>query len=292
MSIRRSLRYGDRGDDVRELQQLLVDRGFDSGQIDGIFGDQTEQAVVSFQASCGLDQDGVVGPRTWGALGSDEEVEGSPESALETSTSTHADWTSVDGPGRMRYGMARLIEQYGYPVNGAAGIVGNLWAESEVLPMRIEGSSSTTPMRSRNFSGATVDFTATEIMGRDRGAQVGPALPGVGLAQWTSGGRRGGLFQHEYQGQTLGAEILFDMDAQIDYLVHELRNQYLHVHAVLAHEDVSVENACDEVLYNFEVPGSVLDQATKLPRTDPRVQRVFQARRIHARAAVQYYEEH
>ena len=36
--------------------------------------------------------------------------------------------------------MELLVDRYGYPVNGAAGLVGNLIAESGVLPNRIEGS--------------------------------------------------------------------------------------------------------------------------------------------------------
>lgn len=40
--------------------------------IDTIFGPRTEQAVRAFQVSAGLAPDGVVGPRTWNALGDEE----------------------------------------------------------------------------------------------------------------------------------------------------------------------------------------------------------------------------
>jgi hypothetical protein len=49
--------------------------------------------------------------------------------------------------GRVLQVMDLLVRRYGYPVNGAAGLVGNLIAESEVLPNRIEGSAIGTPMR-------------------------------------------------------------------------------------------------------------------------------------------------
>lgn len=58
-----------RGDDVRELQTALKERGFDPGQIDGIFGKKTERAVKRFQRSCGLKPDGIAGKRTYFALG-------------------------------------------------------------------------------------------------------------------------------------------------------------------------------------------------------------------------------
>lgn len=57
-----------RGDDVRELQQRLNRLGFDSGQVDGIFGPDTRAATVDFQANAGLVDDGTAGPETIDAL--------------------------------------------------------------------------------------------------------------------------------------------------------------------------------------------------------------------------------
>lgn len=57
-----------RGDDVRELQQALADRGIAVG-IDGIFGPKTEVAVKEFQSQNGLSVDGKVGGNTRNALG-------------------------------------------------------------------------------------------------------------------------------------------------------------------------------------------------------------------------------
>jgi hypothetical protein len=65
---RRTLREGDEGPDVAELQELLTAHGFPCGA-DGEFGPLTRQAVVAFQESSGLDPDGIVGALTWAALG-------------------------------------------------------------------------------------------------------------------------------------------------------------------------------------------------------------------------------
>ena len=55
---------GSRGDDVRELQQALIDLGYLKGSADGIFGNNTENAVRKFQKSNHLTVDGLAGAGT------------------------------------------------------------------------------------------------------------------------------------------------------------------------------------------------------------------------------------
>jgi peptidoglycan hydrolase-like protein with peptidoglycan-binding domain len=66
----RVLRPGARGDDVKQLQEILRLAGHDPGSIDGVFGPLTEAAIESFQASTGIDVDGKIGPITRGKLSS------------------------------------------------------------------------------------------------------------------------------------------------------------------------------------------------------------------------------
>jgi len=54
-------------DEVRELQRELQKDGFEIGD-DGRFGRDTEAVVKRFQQEHGLDDDGVVGSRTWSTL--------------------------------------------------------------------------------------------------------------------------------------------------------------------------------------------------------------------------------
>lgn len=67
------LKKGDRGPEISELQQLLVDHGLQL-VVDGVFGLKTHNAVRAFQTQ-NLDPDGrplkvdgVVGPLTWWSL--------------------------------------------------------------------------------------------------------------------------------------------------------------------------------------------------------------------------------
>ncbi|KOX35197.1 N-acetylmuramoyl-L-alanine amidase [Saccharothrix sp. NRRL B-16348] len=56
------------GDDVFALQERLLELGYDAGRANGEFGQQTEQALRSFQRDYGLIVDGMCGPDTVRAL--------------------------------------------------------------------------------------------------------------------------------------------------------------------------------------------------------------------------------
>lgn len=60
------------GPDVAGMQERLVELGLTYEAPDGVFGPVTAEAVRRFQESRGLQQDGVVGPETWTALGAAE----------------------------------------------------------------------------------------------------------------------------------------------------------------------------------------------------------------------------
>ncbi len=57
-----------RGDDVRELQISLNNLGFNTGKVDGIYGETTERAVREFQRNYGLPSDGIFGSSTYTAI--------------------------------------------------------------------------------------------------------------------------------------------------------------------------------------------------------------------------------
>lgn len=60
-------RYGQNKDDVIHLQEQLVRAGYKLS-IDGIFGYETEGAVMQFQKDARLVIDGIVGAKTWKSL--------------------------------------------------------------------------------------------------------------------------------------------------------------------------------------------------------------------------------
>ena len=66
------LQTGSSGPEVIDLQYILALRGgnheFDPGSIDGVFGNRTREAVIKFQHSQKLVEDGIVGSHTWSAM--------------------------------------------------------------------------------------------------------------------------------------------------------------------------------------------------------------------------------
>jgi len=59
------LKKGSTGEDVQQLQQALMDLGYNVGAVDGQFGSETESAVKAFQRDRELTVDGIVGEITW-----------------------------------------------------------------------------------------------------------------------------------------------------------------------------------------------------------------------------------
>ena len=64
----RTLRYGDKGLDVKYVMQQLYELEYYNKKVDEIFGDGMVKAVKAFQKKNGLTVDGVVGPKTLAAL--------------------------------------------------------------------------------------------------------------------------------------------------------------------------------------------------------------------------------
>ena len=63
------LKRGESGDAVKELQQKLTAAGFSTQGSDGVYGQNTQDAVKAFQQARNLNADGIAGPKTLEALG-------------------------------------------------------------------------------------------------------------------------------------------------------------------------------------------------------------------------------
>lgn len=62
-------KIGSRGNEVRQIQQALSDRGYSLGTVDGIFGTRTLSALKKYQSDHRLKIDGIAGEETLRSLG-------------------------------------------------------------------------------------------------------------------------------------------------------------------------------------------------------------------------------
>jgi peptidoglycan hydrolase-like protein with peptidoglycan-binding domain len=100
-----TLKFGDSGDAVRQLQMKLSMLGYYTSTISGTFGRLTENAVSDFQSDHGLNDDGIAGPETLNAI--EDAVSSKINKSDITVKSTVYDlpWNNVDGDTRTSYGV-------------------------------------------------------------------------------------------------------------------------------------------------------------------------------------------
>ena len=122
-------KYGSRGDEVIQIQTKLKRWGYYNGNIDGIYGSQTLEAVKYFQRKNGLTVDGIAGPATLKAMGI-------YNSSSSSSNSTTSNSTNLNLLARLIYGEAR-----GEPYTGqvAVGAVVLNRVKSSSFPNTISG---------------------------------------------------------------------------------------------------------------------------------------------------------
>ena len=90
---------------VEAVQQALVNLGYNLGTtgsngdgVDGVFGEKTKSAVKKFQTSKGLNDDGIVGDNTAGALGVQPLYTKAASGSSSSSSSTSTGGTSGSSP--------------------------------------------------------------------------------------------------------------------------------------------------------------------------------------------------
>ena len=111
---------GCTGDAVKTLQEKLNAKGFDSGNVDGIFGAKTYAAATAFQKANGLGVDGIVGKLTWGKL-----YGVSPAMPVETTTVVGRPMVSYGSRGDAVRKLQELLNALGYDCGSVDGIFGS-----------------------------------------------------------------------------------------------------------------------------------------------------------------------
>lgn len=135
---------------------------------------------------------------------------------------------------------------------GAAGLMGNLYAESGMIPNRVEILCL---KRLKEVGKLYTDATYTAFVDNGtitRKEFLNP-LPkkqyGYGLAQWTTPTRKGKLYDYaRIKGTSIG-----DLSMQVDFLIEELKTSFKSVYNTLTTTG-DIKEASDAVLKKFESP--------------------------------------
>ena len=91
-----NMKIGMRGDNVKILQKLLSEKGFNVGQIDGVFGKMTLAAVKDFQSSSGLSVDGIADKDTLMTLERASSTEFNPSRSSRSLTMNASAYSAYD----------------------------------------------------------------------------------------------------------------------------------------------------------------------------------------------------
>jgi N-acetylmuramoyl-L-alanine amidase len=213
------------GDDVRQLQERLLEMGYDVGRADGVYGGHTARAVAQFQREVGLAPDGSCGPATMKALRRlGRKVVGGRPQLLRETAAFHASGPALVGK--------RIVIDPGHGGPDDPGVIvpdGPLrWTEADLafdIALRLEGRLAAAGMRVNLTRGPNPVETMTNRdrarLANDLGADLlisihldgwdNPAADGVATYHYgslsggvtsTVGERLAGLVQREIVART------------------------------------------------------------------------------------------
>ena len=160
-----------------------------------------------------------------------------------TSTTTTASSGSLTGNSNTEKIFNYLTTTGGMTPAGAAGLMGNLESESGMEPNNVQNSCEARV-------GTDSVYTAGVDSGTISRASFISDDAGYGLAQWTSDGRKAGLYDLvKSRNVSIG-----DLQTQLDWLMTEMKSpSYSAVYSVLT-STTDVQAASDAVLHKFESP--------------------------------------
>ena len=171
---------------VQDVQEQLLNLGYNVGSVDGIEGARTTSAVQSFQAANGLQADGIIGPATLAALG----LYSGGTTTTATTTTTAAASTTASG-GYDTTQLQTALQNAGYSVGNIDGVYGArtdsaVRAFQAAAGLKVDGIVGPATLAALGLSGQTSGQSAsgTQISANDTAV----ATTATGVATFTNGG--------------------------------------------------------------------------------------------------------
>lgn len=226
-----SIRYGNTGAYVKELQEKLIKLGYSCGDAgaDGDYGKDTLNALTSFQRDNSLEVDGIAGPITWNAI----------EKALTAKAAGTTTIIPNAAVGNNEVVIWNYLKANGLNNYAVAGIMGNFYAESVLRSDNLQDSyEKPLGMTDEQYTHAVDNGSYTNFV-QDHA--------GYGLYQATYWSIKQHLLNYaKNHGKSIG-----DRDMQLEQFVSLLKESYAGVWQTLMNA-TSVKQASDAVLLKFE----------------------------------------
>lgn len=138
---------------------------------------------------------------------------------------------------------------YGFTKAGAAGLMGNLYAESALNPHNLQNTYERSLGYDDESYTQAVDNGTYQNFIRDQA--------GYGLAQWTHHYRKGALLTYaKNHNASIG-----DLDMQLDFIIYELEHDFPATIIGVLRSTNSVAEASNIVMTNYENPADQSDAA-------------------------------
>ena len=144
-----------------------------------------------------------------------------------------------------------FLKKEGFNDYGVAGLMGNLYAESGLLPNNLQNIfNSKLGLSDEEYTKRVDNGTYTNFVHDSAG---------YGLAQWTYYSRKQNLLNFaKSKGKSIG-----DLEIQLQFLITELGDSYKNSVYNILKTATSIQQASDAVLLNFECPANAQAQRTK-----------------------------
>lgn len=144
-----------------------------------------------------------------------------------------------------------LTQTLGFSENGAAAFMGNIVQESGLKSNNAENRVNKTGISDEDFTAQVNSGAISRDLFIQNPAYGGKGLYGYGLVQWTSPGRKGGMYDY-----VMGKYGDISSEAgQLEYIKQELENGYQNTYKAVTSPTMSLEEINRIVFKEYEGPG-------------------------------------
>ena len=165
-----TLRKGDEGDAVKEMQKKLIQLGYLDTDATGLFGSATREAVKAFQKAQGISADGLAGSATLKALAN---AAGGSSSGDKSSSTASSSSMQKGDEGSNVTSLQKMLIQLGYLKTDATGYFGSATKDAVLSFQKaaglsadgVAGPATVKALEKKSGSGSTNASTSTSSSG-------------------------------------------------------------------------------------------------------------------------------